>query len=57
MVRVVVGAAEPVPAKDVCAALGTGVLPGKVEAMRGKLKRLAARGWLHQTPAGRFAAR
>lgn len=55
--RVVVGAAEPVPAKDVCAALGTGVLPGKVEAMRGKLKRLAARGWLHQTPAGRFAAR
>jgi hypothetical protein len=36
-------------------ALGRGTLPGQVEAVRAKLKRLAERGWLHRTPAGRYA--
>lgn len=33
------------------------VQPKQVEPMRGKLKRLAERGWLHRTPAGRFGSR
>ncbi|MFB7457033.1 hypothetical protein [Streptomyces sp. NPDC056188] len=55
IMRVVAGAAEPVKAGQVSDALGRGTLPGQVEAVRAKLKRLAERGWLHRTPAGRYA--
>lgn len=41
-------------AKDVCTALGLGVEPRHVEPMRGKLSRLAQRGWLRKTANGRF---
>ncbi len=57
IMRIVAGAAEPVKAADVSEALGKGTLPGQVEAVRAKLKRLSERGWLHRTPAGRYASR
>lgn len=57
IMRIVAGAAEPDKAADVSEALGKGTLPGQVEAVRAKLKRLAERGWLHRTPAGRYAGR
>ncbi|MCX5317701.1 hypothetical protein [Streptomyces sp. NBC_00154] len=49
-------ASEPVPAKGVSVKLGKGTQPGQVEPVRDKLRRLADRGWLHRTPAGRFTA-
>ncbi|MFF3469068.1 hypothetical protein [Streptomyces sp. NPDC002619] len=55
IMQVVARAAEPVKAGEVSVALGKGTLPGQVEAVRAKLKRLAERGWLHRTPAGRYA--
>jgi hypothetical protein len=36
--------------------LGKAPRPGQVEPVRDKLRRLADRGWLHRTPAGRFTA-
>ncbi|BFV61243.1 hypothetical protein KCMC57_up63470 [Kitasatospora sp. CMC57] len=54
IMRIVSGAVEAVPAKDVSVKLGRGTQPGQVEPVRDKLKRLADRGWLHRTPAGRF---
>ncbi|MFD4860615.1 hypothetical protein [Streptomyces atratus] len=54
IVKIVTGAEEPVPAKDVSVTLGKGTTPGQVEPVRDKLRRLADRGWLHRTPAGRF---
>jgi hypothetical protein len=48
--KIVAAASEPVPAKDVS------TQPGQVEPVRDKLRRLADRGWLHRTPAGRFTA-
>jgi hypothetical protein len=57
ILKVVSVRAEPSMAKDVCLALGKGVQPGQVEPMRGKLKRLAERGWLHRTRACRFTTR
>ncbi|MEV6213016.1 hypothetical protein [Kitasatospora sp. NPDC051914] len=57
ILKAVSGATEPLPAKEACVALGVGTQPAQVEPMRGKLKRLAERGWLHQTPAGRFTSR
>jgi hypothetical protein len=55
--RVVAGVAKPVKAAEVSVALGKGALPGQVEAVRANLKRLAERGWLHRTPAGRYTRR
>lgn len=57
IVEVVAGATEPVKAGEVSVALGGGTLPGQVEAVRAKLKRLSERGWLHRTPAGRYSHR
>lgn len=57
IMRLVAGATEPVKAADVSVKLGNGILPAQVEAVRAKLKRLAERGWLHRTPAGRYASR
>jgi len=54
IMKIVTTASEPVPAKDVSVGLGRGTGPGQVEPVRDKLKRLADRGWLHRTPAGRF---
>lgn len=54
IMRIVAAVSEPVPAKDVSVKLGKGTLPGQVEPVRDKLRRLADRGWLHRTPAGRF---
>ncbi|WP_405682289.1 hypothetical protein [Streptomyces sp. NBC_01238] len=58
IVQVVADASDgPVMTREVCEALGMGVLPAQTEAMRAKLKRLAERGWLHRTPAGRYGPR
>ncbi|MDH6123074.1 hypothetical protein [Kitasatospora sp. GAS204B] len=56
IMKIVTAAPEPVPAKDVSVKLGKDTQPGQVEPVRDKLKRLADRGWLHRTPAGRFTA-
>ncbi|MDJ0347648.1 hypothetical protein QMK19_41220 [Streptomyces sp. H10-C2] len=51
-------AGGPVMVRQVGEALGldTGVR-GKVEPLRGKLTKLADRGWLHKRPDGRFTVR
>ncbi|TQK42534.1 hypothetical protein FBY35_3954 [Streptomyces sp. SLBN-118] len=54
IMKIVAAASEAVPAKDVSVELGRGAGPGQVEPVRNKLRRLADRGWLHRTPAGRF---
>jgi hypothetical protein len=52
------GAGGPVSTKQVGQELGLDtVTPGKLEPLRGKLSRLAERGWLHKLPDGRFTAR
>jgi hypothetical protein len=56
IIKIVAAVSEPVPAKDVSVQLGRGTQPGQVEPVRDKLRRLADRGWLHRTPAGRFTA-
>ncbi|MCX4734543.1 hypothetical protein [Streptomyces sp. NBC_01363] len=56
IMKMVTAASEPVPAKDVSVQLGRRAQPGQVEPVRDKLRRLADRGWLHRTPAGRFTA-
>ncbi|WP_327271962.1 hypothetical protein OG609_06815 [Streptomyces sp. NBC_01224] len=58
IVQVVAGASDgPAKTREVCEELGLGVLPAQTEAMRGKLGRLADRGWLHRTPSGRYGPR
>jgi hypothetical protein len=48
-------AAGPVMAKAVGEKLGIDVKsPGKVEPLRGKLGKLAERGWARKLPDGRF---
>lgn len=56
IMTIVAAAPDPVPAKDISVRLGRGTAPGQVEPVRDKLRRLADRGWLHRTPAGRFTA-
>jgi predicted transcriptional regulator of viral defense system len=48
---------QPVMTREVCEVLSMGVQPQQTEPMRGKLKRLADRGWLHRTPSGRYSLR
>lgn len=44
--------------RDVGAELGLQVeVRGKLEPLRGKLSKLADRGWLHKLPDGGFAPR
>ncbi|MET8630712.1 hypothetical protein ABZW30_44685 [Kitasatospora sp. NPDC004669] len=57
ILKVVAGAQDAVKAGDVAVALGKGVQPAQVEPLRGQLRRLADRGWLRRTPAGRYTAR
>jgi hypothetical protein len=56
IMKIVAASSEQVPAKHVSVQLGRGTEPGQVEPVRDKLRRLADRGWLHRTPAGRFTA-
>ncbi|MEU1598538.1 hypothetical protein ABZ468_38460 [Streptomyces sp. NPDC005708] len=56
IMKIVAAVSDPVPAKDISVQLGKGTAPGQVEPVRDKLRRLADRGWLHRTPAGRFTA-
>ena len=52
------GAGGPVSTKQVGQELGLDtVAPGKLEPLRGKLSKLAGRGWLRKLPDGRFTAR
>ena len=53
--RAVAGAPGPVRAQQLAAALGLEVTAAKVEALRSKLKRLVARGWMTEPVPGAFA--
>ncbi|GAA2350060.1 hypothetical protein GCM10010376_85260 [Streptomyces violaceusniger] len=44
-------------AKDVALALGRENTPGKVEPVRGQLRKLSDRGWLSRTGSGRCLPR
>jgi len=57
ILKVIVETEGAVKARDVTLALGKGVQPAQVEPLRGQLRRLADRGWLQRTPAGRYTAR
>ncbi|MFF0630829.1 hypothetical protein [Streptomyces sp. NPDC004296] len=48
---------SPTTARAVAGTLDPASATGSVEALRGKLTRLADRGWLRKLPDGRFAAR
>ena len=53
--RAIAAAAGPVRAQQLAAALGLEVTAAKVEALRSKLKRLVARGWITEPAPGAFA--
>ncbi|MER7179763.1 hypothetical protein ABT404_09805 [Streptomyces hyaluromycini] len=57
IMAIVAGASEPVMAKDVAIALGRETTPGKVEPVRGQLRKLSDRGWLARTGSGRYLPR
>ncbi|WP_369354657.1 hypothetical protein [Streptomyces sp. cg2] len=58
MLKIVQVAGGPVMVKDVGAELGIEVaVPGRLEPLRGKLSKLADRGWLHKLPNGTFTTR
>lgn len=57
IMEVVMCGGGPLQAKDVARELGLDLLPAKVEPVRGKLRRLAERGWITRTPAGRYLPR
>ncbi|WP_245790686.1 hypothetical protein [Streptomyces monashensis] len=51
-------AAGPVATRQIGEALGLEVgVRGKLEPLRGKLTKLADRGWLHKRPDGKFTVR
>lgn len=52
--RAVAGVPGPVRAQQLAAALGLEVTAAKVEGLRSKLKRLAARGWIAEPVPGGF---
>ncbi|GCB53132.1 hypothetical protein [Streptomyces sp. NL15-2K] len=57
IMKIVADADGPVMAKDVARALGRELTPGKVEPVRGQLRKLADRGWLDRTGSGRYLPR
>ncbi|MFF3421013.1 hypothetical protein ACFYW9_41230 [Streptomyces sp. NPDC002698] len=57
IMEIVAAADGPVMAKDVAGALGRELTPGKVGPVRGQLRKLADRGWLVRTGAGRHLPR
>ncbi|MBT2394370.1 hypothetical protein J7E87_34470 [Streptomyces sp. ISL-1] len=54
IMEIVAGAGGPVMARDVAIALGRDTTPAKVEPVRGQLRKLADRGWISRTGAGRY---
>ncbi|MGW0732996.1 hypothetical protein [Streptomyces sp. NPDC002851] len=53
--KIVRDAGGPARVKDVGVELGLEVeVTGRLEPLRGKLSKLAGRGWLHKLPDGRF---
>ncbi|MFE2095135.1 hypothetical protein ACWD4L_34360 [Streptomyces sp. NPDC002596] len=46
---------EPMNCREITGLLGLEVVPAKIEGVRGKLKRLVVRGWVHEWAPGRFA--
>ncbi|MCX5064185.1 hypothetical protein OG895_43765 [Streptomyces sp. NBC_00201] len=57
IMEIVAGAGGPVMARDVAIALGRETTPGKVEPVRGQLRKLSDRGWLARTGSGRYLPR
>ncbi|OEJ36534.1 hypothetical protein [Streptomyces agglomeratus] len=57
IMKIVADADGPVMAKDVARALGRELTPGKVEPVRGQLRKLTDRGWLARTGSGRYLPR
>ncbi|MER6075763.1 hypothetical protein ABT187_44810 [Streptomyces sp. NPDC001817] len=57
IMEIVAGSDGPVMARDVAVALGRETTPAKVEPVRGQLRKLADRGWLSRTGAGRYLTR
>ncbi|MEU1276367.1 hypothetical protein [Streptomyces sp. NPDC005799] len=57
IMEIVTTAPGPVKAKDVALALGRENTPGKVEPVRGQLRKLPDRGWLTRTGSGRYLPR
>ena len=58
MLKIVQVAGGPVMVKDVGAELGIDTaVPARLEPLRGKLSKLADRGWLRKLPNGTFTAR
>ena len=48
---------EGMQAKEIALRLGLEVVAAKVEGVRSRARRLAERGWVQRTPAGRFRPR
>ncbi|MDJ0386454.1 hypothetical protein QMF80_37835 [Streptomyces sp. G-G2] len=48
---------EGVSAKEITSRFGLELVPAKIEGVRSRAKRLAERGWLEVSPAGRFTPR
>jgi hypothetical protein len=58
ILAIVRDAGGPVSTKQVGQELGLQVaVPGKLEPLRGKLSKLAGRGWLRKLPDGKFTTR
>jgi hypothetical protein len=57
IMEIVASSGGPVMAKDVAVALGRETTPAKVEPVRGQLRKLADRGWISRTGAGRYLTR
>ncbi|MEV6784784.1 hypothetical protein [Streptomyces sp. NPDC051098] len=58
LMKIVQDAGGPVRVKDVGAELGLDVeVKGRLEPLRGKLSKLAGRGWLRKLPDGSFTGR
>ena len=55
LVEVLVGSGEEMDCRQLAAALGLEVVAAKVEGVRSKVKRLAARGWLAEERPGMFS--
>ncbi|MFJ7913201.1 hypothetical protein [Kitasatospora sp. NPDC096204] len=55
LVEVLAGSGEEMDCRQLAAALGLKVVAAKVEGVRSKVKRLAARGWLAEDRPGMFS--
>ncbi|MFG2848985.1 hypothetical protein ACGF12_38465 [Kitasatospora sp. NPDC048296] len=57
IMEIVAGGDGQLQAKDVARELGLEPVPARVEPVRGKLRKLAERGWITRTAAGRYLPR